>query len=140
MKKLMLSLTLFITALHSFSQSSVPAAKTSDYYLIKSRHQKTAALIMLGGGVGLTALGLAVSQANTVDYALGNTSNHNTAGTVLSIIGVASALGSIPLFISASHNRHKADLVFDMQKVPMVPYVACHIAAFQPVLELKIAL
>src|SRR5947209_12728327 len=113
MKKIILSLILFITALHSFSQSLTPAAKTSDYYLTKSRHQKTAAWIMLGGGVGLTALGIAVSEANTIDYALGNSSNHNTAGNVLAIVGVASTLGSIPMFISASHNRHKADLTIN---------------------------
>ena len=139
MKKIMLSLTLFITALHSFSQSSVPAAKTSDYYLTKSRHQKTLAWVMLGGGVGLTALGIAVSEANAVGYALGGSSN-NTAGTVLAVVGVVSTLGSIPMFISASHNKHRANLSFNMQKVPMVPYVANQTAVFQPALSLKIAL
>src|SRR5437764_2022563 len=116
MKKIILSLILFITALHSFSQSLTPAAKTSDYYLTKSRHQKTAAWIMLGGGVGLTALGIGVSEANTIDYAMGDQSNNNTAGTIITVAGLASALGSIPMFISASHNKHKAALSFNMQK------------------------
>ncbi len=141
MKKLLLSLALFITTLHSFSQSLTPAPKPSDYYLTKSRHQKTAAWIMLGGGVGLTALGIAVSEANTVDYALGNSSNHNTAGTVLGIVGVASALGSIPMFISAAHNKHKAaSVAVNMQKVPMLAASASRTALFQPAITVKVSL
>jgi hypothetical protein len=134
MKRVILFLSFIITSISSFSQS------TSDEYLAKSRHQKTIAWVMLGGGVGLTALGVAVSEANAIGYAMGNSSNNNTAGTVLAVVGVASALGSIPMFISASKTKHKAYMSFNMQKVPMVPYIACRTAVFQPALKLSIAL
>ena len=136
MNKAILILLFIVPAVASFSQSV-----SHDDYLAKSRHQKTAAWILLGGGVGLTALGIGISQANTVDYALGNSSNHNTAGSVLAVAGVASLLGSIPLFISASHNKHKAAAVtFNMQKIPLLSIVQYQVAAFQPVVTLKIPL
>lgn len=131
----MLTLSLIAIAIASFSQLS------SDEYLTKSHHQKTVAWIMLGGGVGLTALGVAVSQANTVDYALGNSSNHNTAGTILAVSGVASTLGSIPMFISAGHNKRKAaELSLALQNTPMLYTTGYRMAIRQPAIRLTIPL
>lgn len=141
MKKLILAPAFFITAISSFSQTILTNEKTKDYYLTKSRHQKTTAWIMLGGGVALTGVGLAVSQSNTIDYAMGNSSNHNTAGSVLAVVGVASMLGSIPLFISAAHNKHRAaEVAFNMQKIPLLSAVPNRTVLFQPAVTLKIPL
>src|SRR3954462_6888081 len=119
MKKTILTLTLIFSAIFSFSQTVSSDVKTKDYYLTRSRHQKTAAWIMLGSGVALTGIGFAVAQAETMDYAFGD-SNSGNAGGVLAVVGIASSLGSIPFFISASHNKHKAaDVAFNMQKIPM---------------------
>ena len=140
MTKAILTLTLIITAISSFSQMTPPDVKTKDYYLTKSRHQKTAAWIMLGGGVALTGLGFAVAQAQTVDYALGD-SNSGNAGNVLAIVGIASSLGSIPFFISASHNKHKAaEVAFSMQRISMFAGVADRTVMFQPALRFKVSL
>lgn len=136
MNKAILILLFIVPARVSFSQSV-----THDDYLAKSRHQKTAAWILLGAGTGLTVIGLGLSVANSIDYSLGNSSNDNTAGSVLAVAGVASLLGSIPLFISASHNKHKAAAVtFNMHKIPLLYNVQYQVAAFQPVVTLKIPL
>jgi hypothetical protein len=140
MKKTIITLTLVITAIFSFSQTVPDDVKTKDYYLNRSRHQKTAAWIMLGSGVALTGVGLAVAAGETVDYAFGN-SNSSNAGGVLAVVGIASALGSIPFFISASHNRRKAaGITFNMQKIPMLAGVANRTMIFEPVLTLKVSL
>lgn len=120
----------------SFAQTEI---KTKEYYLSKSKHQRTIGWIMLGGGAGLTGVGLAVAQAETNNYALGTSSN-SIAGAVLIVAGAASAIGSIPFFISAAHNkRTAASLGFNMQKAPAL-YTLNNQAIFQPVLILKVAL
>ena len=138
MKKTILVSVLISIAISSFSQTLPSNVKTKEYYLDKSRHQRTISWIMLGGGVALTAIGIGVAQAETVDYALGSSKSGNT-GSVLAVVGVASALGSIPLFIGAAHNKHKAAaLAFNMQKVPML-YTANNRTTFQPALTLKVS-
>ena len=136
MKKTMLTLTLIATAIASFSQTTLPT-HSSDYYSTKSRHQRTAAWIMLGGGVVLIGLGLATTQAEVIT----GSDKSNTAANVLAGVGLASTLGSIPLFISAAHNKHKAaELSFDMQKVPVLTAAANRGVLFQPALAWKISL
>jgi hypothetical protein len=138
MKKAIVVSVLISIAISSFSQTLQSNVKTKKYYLDKSRHQRTISWMMLGGGVALTAIGIGVAQAETLDYALGSSKSGNT-GSVLAVVGVASALGSIPLFISAAHNKHKAAAwAFHLQKVPM-PYTAYHRTIFQPALTLKVS-
>src|SRR4051794_2052943 len=140
MKTIVLTLTIIIISVTSYSQSLSTDVKTSDYYLTKSRHQKTAAWIMLGGGVVLTGLGFAAEQAEIADYALGD-SNSGNAGSVLAVVGIGSALGSIPFFISAAHNRQKAaEVTFNMQRTPKLAAVANRTTVFQPALTLKVYL
>jgi hypothetical protein len=140
MKKIILTLTLVITTISSFSQTVPSDVKTKDYYLTRSRHQKTAAWVMLGSGVALTGIGIGVAVAETVDYAFGNSNTSNTGG-VLAVVGIASVLGSIPFYISAAHNKHKAaEITFNMQKMPVLAGVVNHTTIFQPALKLKIAL
>ncbi len=132
----MLTLALIATATASFAQA-IPPAQSSNYYLTKSRHQKTAAWIMLGGGVALIGLGFAITAAPT----LPNPNDKNTTANVLAVVGLASSLGSIPMFISAAHNKHKAaEMTLNMQKIPMLAAVPSRTAIFQPAFTLKIHL
>jgi hypothetical protein len=138
MKKAIFVFVLISIGISSFAQTLPSKVKTKEYYLDKSHHQRTISWIMLGGGVALTALGIGVAQAQTLDDALGSSKSGNI-GSVFAVIGVASALGSIPLFISAAHNKHKAAaLAFNMQKVPML-YTANNRTIFQPALTLKVS-
>ena len=140
MKQPILSLTLVLIVFSSFCQTMSTEVKTEEYFLTKSHRQRTIGWVMLGGGVALTGIGIAVAGAETTGYALGNSKSGN-AGSVLAIAGIASALGSIPLFISAAHNKHRAATVaFNMQRVSTLSYAPDRITLFQPALTLKILL
>jgi hypothetical protein len=140
MKKTILPLVFILTTASSFAQTTSTDVKTKEYYITKSRHQKTIGWIMLGGGVALTGLGIAIGAAETIDYALGSSSNTG-AGTAFVIVGAASTLGSIPFFISAGHNKSKAaELAFNMQPVPTLNVTKKFATTFQPSLMLKIFL
>jgi len=85
-------------------------------FLQKSKNQKTAAWILLGGGVILETVGILQAGmddmgtlVNGFSNALGgqNVIEDSSDGTALMIVGGAAMLGSIPLFVSASKNRQK---------------------------------
>lgn len=86
-------------------------------FLQKSKNQKTAAWILLGGGVILETVGIlqagmddmgTVVNGFTNALAGQNVIEDSSDGTALMIVGGAAMLGSIPLFVSASNNRQKA--------------------------------
>lgn len=72
MKKQVCLFVLLIFAVSSIAQQTTtetPGVKTD--YLKKSKNQKTAAWILLGGGAGLASAGFAVGMNEAVD-AIGN--------------------------------------------------------------------
>jgi len=112
MKRIMICAMLLILAATSFSQTTEPTTPstplTSADYLKKSKAQKTFGFILLG--VGAVTL-VSISGGNT---------DLNSVGT-LAGIGVASALGSIPLFIASGRNKRKAknaSVSFKLEKIP----------------------
>ena len=140
MKKIIIFLALIAIGFSSFSQTETDNIKTKKYYLDKSRKQRTAGWIMLGGGVALTGVGIAAGVAQSLDYVLGNEKSRNS-GSVIASVGLLSALGSIPVFISASKNKRKAaEVAFGIQKLPSILYAANGPAAFQPALTLKVSI
>ena len=79
-----------------------------------------------------------MAQAETLEYNLGSSKSGNI-GSILAVVGIASALGSIPFFIGATHNKRKAiSLTFNMQKVPIL-YTANNRTPKQPALTLKVS-
>ena len=102
--------------------SLASSAQTKDDYLTKSKHQKTAAWIMLGGGAGLGLVGEIVGLRGFADLASGQFhkgSNNMGAGGVLIIAGSAAILGSIPLFIASGKNKRRGmSLSFTNQPAP----------------------
>ena len=113
MNRFTIFLLLMVIAASSFSQqTSNPQSLTKEDYFKKSAHQKTAAWILLGGGAAFTTVGLAIGS-NRVIYEIGASfdGKHDggfTTGAVFFYTGIASMLGSIPLFIAASKNGRKA--------------------------------
>ncbi len=92
---------------------SLPA-QTKDYYLLKSKHQKTAAWIMLGGGTTLLAVGGIIGIrgfSNLLSGQVDKAGNNVGLAGLLDITGGAAMLGSIPLFIASSRNKHKAMII-----------------------------
>jgi hypothetical protein len=98
------------------------SAQTKDNYLLKSKHQKTAAWVMLGGGTTLLVAGGIIGTQVVADLYSGQfqkaNNNVGLAG-ILDITGGAAMLGSIPLFIASSKNKHKAmSITVTSQQMP----------------------
>lgn len=90
-----------------FSQQ--PSVNTD--YLKKSKRQKTAAFILLGGGLLSTAIG-------SVQFNNGDGTEGNSRNTIFTVTGIIAIGSSIPLFIAAGKNKKRAASVgFRMEKL-----------------------
>lgn len=90
-------------------------------YVKKSKNQKTIAWVMAGGGFTLTGIGgiILLSDLGNIFKPDNSFHNHGTIGSVFAVTGIVSMVGSIPLFISASHNKRKAmSITFKNDFVP----------------------
>jgi O-antigen/teichoic acid export membrane protein len=90
MKKIIICTMMLAIAATSFSQD----------YLRKSKNQKTAAWILLGGGSALVVTGILLANNATID-------NLGT-GAGVAIAGGVAVLGSIPLFLASGRNKKNA--------------------------------
>ena len=113
MKLLLIVILLLVVSTASFSQwADTSSAIHETDYLRKSKNQKTAAWILLGGGALVTTVGIAVGLAETTEAVLGAFSGEEqssfSAGAALTLTGLVAMVGSIPLFIAAGKNRRKA--------------------------------
>ncbi len=116
MKKSILSFLLLALPAVSFCQKtndSIPAVKTD--YLLKSKNQKTAAWVLLGGGTALIGLGFLIGDSKNATFDDAGT------GVVLGGIGFLSVVGSIPLFIASGKNKRKAMNASAFIKLETVP-------------------
>ena len=133
MKQLFFVSMLFISY-SSFSQQNNPTPSLTQHdYLKKSKHQKTAAWILLGSG-GLFAI-LGSVQTNP-DYG----ESDQTGRTILLVTGLTTIAVSVPLFIASSKNKKKAMSVsFKNEKTPQLVETGL-VYKYAPALTLKIAL
>lgn len=96
----------------------------------KSKKQKTAAWIMLGGGAGMALAGLVIMAKDagqetagllitvfTLGTVIPEEPKKSTAGPVLAIAGTGAMLGSIPLFSASAKNKRKANLILKHETV-----------------------
>ena len=144
MKKFIILSMLLIFSATTFSQQNRSYTKYSylDYQL-KSKHQKTAAWILLGGGLGLTVTGgvIAVNQfAEDFTTALfTGKSRIRPSGFIMFAGGSVAMLSSIPLFIYARKNKKRsmvASAGFKMEKTALQKYSLIH-SSF-PAISVKI--
>ena len=122
MKKMIAFCLLFSISAATFSQAdtSIVSPMKTDY-LKKSKNQKTAAWILLGGGFSLGLIGSLVSLHGAIDFVNNQHEGKLETGGIMAIAGGVAMLGSIPLFISASHNKHKAmSITFNNDFVPQL--------------------
>ncbi len=77
---------------------------SKDYFLQKSKKQKTAAWILLGGGTAMAAGGFTIFDPS---WDSGSDSTTDIAG-VIGTVGFLTSLASIPYFISAGKNKKTA--------------------------------
>lgn len=109
---------LFIMTVSYCQQTKPRTDLTRADYLQKSKRQKTAAWLLLGGGTTVGFIGLAnINLAGTDDPDGVN----NTPGTLLFVTGLASAIASIPMFTASARNKRKAmNLSFKKQMIPQL--------------------
>lgn len=111
-KQLFLILSMAFAAYSSGQQTitEAPAVKTD--YLKKSKKQKTAAWILLGGGAIVSTIGTVIASNNVVDEIGSLFDDTHDAGYATGVslmgVGIAAMAGSIPLFIVSGKNRRKA--------------------------------
>ncbi len=133
MKKIIFFLTLLLIMVKSFSQTP---AVSKDYYLNKSKTQKTVAWVLLGGGGAATIIGLAIGSNNLWE----NIANDDHKGEALFYTGIAMMGASVPFFIiSAKNARKSATISFNNQRI-LLPHQNSLVSKTQPTLALKITL
>ncbi len=99
---------------------------------------------MLGGGVAMTTIGIIIASGQTNDrlndpFGVDPFSG-NEGAAIVAVAGLASALGSIPFFISSAKNARKAAMIsFNNQKV-LFPQQNTFVLKTQPTLTLKLRL
>ena len=117
MKKITILLTTTILSFQCFCQGSLRDSLSTSY-LQRGKNQKTAAWIMLGGGVGLIGLAAAVAEPiQPINICLfcenqpPQTPRNDALPTTFALAGLASIIGSIPMFIVAHHTKTKASSI-----------------------------
>jgi hypothetical protein len=133
MRKIIVFSLFVVSFLSCFSQQTNPSnALTKEEYLQKSKHQKTAAWVLLGGGLALGVTGIIVDASNW----------ESSGGDVLLVLGGVSMISSIPLFIASGKNKKRAmaaSTFFKLEKIRVVHGLAFSQRAF-PAVSLKINL
>lgn len=105
MKKFLLFIVLLAGMTNLFGQQITPDTThhgTKDYYLQKSKRQKSAAWSLLIGGVVLMGGGLLIGDRNNSSF------DEAGVGAIMFGIGFLADIGSIPLFIASGKNKKRA--------------------------------
>ena len=106
MKKIIFSLTLLLFVARCFSQTTSSPKLSKDYYLQKSKTQKTIGWVLLAGGTAMV-VGGAISEPKAKPSSLSDAYNFN-ASDIIILIGTGVDIISIPFFISAHKNKKRA--------------------------------
>jgi fructose-1,6-bisphosphatase len=115
MKKIIPCIALLMLANSVYSQQTKPTTPlTKKDYLQKSKNQKTAGWIFMGGGIGLSILGF---QADSRV----ESNKENSGRTVAIITGLAAISVGTTLFIAATNNKNRAEsLSFKIEKTSQI--------------------
>ena len=112
MKKAIICVLLLSLAITSFCQKS---KLSKEDYLLKSKHQKSAAWVLLGGGTALMVTGFLIGNGKEASF------DDAASGVIIAGIGVLSAIGSIPLFLASGKNKRKGmNLSFKNETAPQL--------------------
>jgi formate-dependent nitrite reductase membrane component NrfD len=118
MKQFVLFLTVLLFMVKSFSQN---AAASKEYFMKKSRTQKTLGWVMIGAGVIITTVGVTIAHKKENDFL--NTLSDKGLGIVIAAAGIGTGLSSIFFFTSSAKNARRAMLItFNTQKIRFPAY------------------
>lgn len=101
MKKIMLYALLLVITTSSFSQSITRVPLSREDYLKKSKNQKTAAWILLGGGTVLIGTGFLIGDREESSF------DDAATGGIIAATGLLAAIGSIPFLFASGKNKRK---------------------------------
>lgn len=111
MKKIMIYFLFLLISATSFSQSTTRMPLSREDYLKKSKNQKTAAWVLLGGGTALIGTGFLIGDREESSF------DDAATGAIIGGIGLLSTIGSIPLFIASGKNKRKG-MAITFRNVP----------------------
>jgi hypothetical protein len=103
MKKSLCIIVFIALAANMFAQSP---QKDKDYYLTRSKKQKSAAWGLLIGGTAAIGLGFAIGNSKNSSF------SDAAGGALLGGLGFLAMVGSVPLFLASNKNRMRGSLVF----------------------------
>lgn len=84
------------------------------YYKQKSKNQKTTGWVLLVGGAALITGGMLIADNASLDEDVA------IAGASIALLGgTASMIASIPVFISASRNKGRAEILLKQNNIPL---------------------
>ena len=135
---LILSFTMLLT-ISTFSQQKEQVKLTKEYYLDKSKHQKTTGLVFLGVGATMAVAGILVGNNEGKSSSEMYGANFD-AGAGLLITGIAAGLGSIPFFVSSSNNAGKAAAMVEFHPQPVQAPSLHAVARIQVAIRLRISI
>lgn len=117
MKRLITIIVPLLLVVNIYGQEAVMQPQTTDWYLQKSKNQKTTAWVLLISGTAM-----AIGGAVTFDKNYDESSNSSTdISGIIMLAGVVADLVSIYFFVRAGQNKRKAaSLSFNMQNY--LPY------------------
>lgn len=134
MKKIFIFLMLLLFTIRAFGQEIPSTEFSKEYYLEKSKKQKTTGWVMLGSGAVLTIVGIIGFSSTWDDSSYSSTDAYG----IMAVGGPLICLGSIPFFISSGNNAKKAaTLSFNNQPI-LMPQQGLLVQNSHPSLALKI--
>lgn len=126
MKQAFIFFLLVSVVVNCFGQQATPASTIQSDYLEKSKHQKTAAWILLSGGAALFTIGAIIPQGEEEWSPIpiyGGDHKNDGIKAAFYLTGTLAMLGSIPLFIASGKNKGRATSVsadLQMQKSKVI--------------------
>jgi hypothetical protein len=135
MKKTFIFPVLLLFTVNAFSQAIPSNEFSKEYYLQKSKSQKSTGWILLGGGAALAIIGL-IGFSSTFD--IWDSSSESDSYGYLMLGGSVISLASIPMFISSGKNNRKAATISLNNQSILVPKQGSLVQNSQPSLSLKI--
>ncbi len=113
--------------------------ESKEFYLNKSKNQKTTAWVLLGAGSALAIVGLIGFDAN-FDIWSGSDAQSRRADFFgfMALTGMVADVISIPFFISAHRNKKIASTISIGNQNSYVPLINSHSRNVNPILTLKV--
>ena len=108
--KAILLFVLLVSCIQLFAQEPV---RDQDYYLLKSKRQKSGGRALLIVGTVAIAGGVLIGNSNSSSF------SDAAVGVVIGGLGVCAVVGSVPLFIASGRNKRKGmGMTFDIRQLP----------------------